>query len=111
MKAALITEKQIKEIEDALEEIKASGLLKEQPWSNWVQAIAIVRSLKDNNSFEKLETDAKCFRFWVQEAEHNPVNMAKLIMYCRTEQDYRDAIIPVLKEAERTIIKALGETK
>ena len=105
MKAALITEEQIKAIEDAL---KTSEPFNDYLYKN---ALEIVRSLKDNNSFEKLETDAKCFRFWVQEAEHNPASMAKLIMYCHTEQDYRDAIIPVLKEAERTIIKASGETK
>lgn len=32
---------------DALEEIQASGLLKEQPWSKWVQALAAARELRD----------------------------------------------------------------
>jgi len=46
MKYALISEEQIKQIQDALQEIKDSKLLKEQPWSNWVKALATIQSLK-----------------------------------------------------------------
>lgn len=50
--------------------------------------------------------DAACFRFWVSEAARNPSNMAKLIMHCTTEQEYRDVILPVVLGAQAVIEKA-----
>lgn len=50
--------------------------------------------------------DAACFRFWVSEAARNPSNMAKLIMHCTTEQEYRDAIMPLVMGAQSVIQKA-----
>lgn len=58
---------------------------------------------------EALRIDAECFRFWVREAEHEPVAMATLIMRCVTEQDYRDAIIPVMMMSKTAISKAISK--
>lgn len=38
--------KRLDMIIDALEEIQSSGVLKEQPWSKWVQALAAARELR-----------------------------------------------------------------
>jgi len=46
MKYALISEEQVKQIQFALQEIKDSKLLKEQPLSNWVKALAMIQTLK-----------------------------------------------------------------
>lgn len=52
---------------------------------------------------KSLSADAECFRFWVREASCNPVGIAKLIMHCDTEQDYRDAILPCITKAGSAI--------
>lgn len=56
---------------------------------------------------ELLRKDAACFRFWVREAAVNPCDMAKLIMRCTTEQEYRDAIEPLATAAEDAIRAAM----
>lgn len=56
---------------------------------------------------EGLRKDAACFRFWVREAAVNPCDMAKLIMRCTTEQEYRDAIEPLATAAEDAIRAAM----
>ncbi len=56
---------------------------------------------------ERLRKDAACFRFWVREAAVNPCDMAKLIMRCTTEQEYRDAIEPLATAAEDAIRAAM----
>ena len=73
------------------------------------KAAAELRRLHAEN--EALRTDAECFRFWVREAACAPGDMARLIMKCVTEQDYRDAIIPAISAARAAIAKATGETK
>lgn len=47
-----------------------------------------------------LRDDAECFRFWVSEAARSPSATAQLIMHCTTEQDYRDAILPIVRKAQ-----------
>ncbi len=47
-----------------------------------------------------LRDDAECFRFWVSEAARAPGEMATLIMHCTTEQEYRDAILPIVRKAQ-----------
>lgn len=56
---------------------------------------------------KELAKDAECFRFWVREAACAPGDMAKLISKCITEQDYRDAIIPVATGAKNAIDAAM----
>lgn len=58
---------------------------------------------------EALRIDAECFRFWVREAAQAPGAMAALIMSCTTEQEYRDAIIPVMMKSKAAISRAMGE--
>ena len=55
--------------------------------------------------------DAKCFRFWVYEAFNNPLAICRLLSRCETEQDYRDAIMPIIEAAEQVTAKATGEIK
>lgn len=52
---------------------------------------------------EALRIDAECFRFWVREAAQAPGAMATLIMRCTTEQEYRDAIMPVMMKSKAAI--------
>ncbi len=66
---------------------------------------AVILSLLAEN--EELARDAACFRFWVREAAVNPADMAKLIMRCITEQDYRDAIEPLATKADDVIRAAM----
>lgn len=77
---------------------------------------------QQNNGIELLEievaaqladfrSDAECFRFWVREAAQSPWDMARLIMRCVTEQDYRDAILPVALGADAAISKAAEKQK
>ena len=54
------------------------------------------------------DIDAECFRFWVSEAARSPAAMAKLIMHCTTEDEYRAAIIPCIEARESAIAKATG---
>lgn len=58
--------------------------------------------MSDEEIMQTME-DAACFRFWVREAANSPGDMAKLIMRCITEQDYRDAILPIALAAQRAI--------
>ena len=58
---------------------------------------------------DDLIADAECFRFWVREAAQSPGDMAKLIAKCVTEQEYRDAILPIATAASRVISTAKGE--
>lgn len=58
---------------------------------------------------EALRIDAECFRFWVREAARAPGAMATLIMSCTTEQEYRDAIIPVMMKSKAAISRAMGK--
>lgn len=51
--------------------------------------------------------DAECFRFWVSEAARAPGAMAKLITHCTTEQEYREAILPVARKAREAMQAAL----
>lgn len=60
---------------------------------------------------EALRKDASCFRFWVREAAVNPGDMAKLIMKCTTEQEYRDAIEPLATAADDVIRSAMQSRK
>lgn len=59
------------------------------------------------------DIDAECFRFWVSEAARNPVAMAKLIMHCTTEDEYRAAIIPCVEARKAAIdnAKATGRAE
>ncbi|PUA95462.1 hypothetical protein C8C99_0262 [Acidovorax sp. 107] len=59
---------------------------------------------------DALSQDAACFRFWVREAAQSPCDMAKLIMRCVTEQDYRDVIMPIALAADKAIASAKGGT-
>jgi len=61
MKYALISEEQIKQIQDALQEIKDSKLLKEQPWSNWVKALATIQSLKPSEPVAWMEDSIELY--------------------------------------------------
>ena len=60
------------------------------------------------NEVDALSQDAACFRFWVREAAQSPCDMAKLIMRCVTEQDYRDVIMPIALAADKAIDAAKG---
>lgn len=66
-----------------------------------------LRRLEAEN--EALRIDAECFRFWVREAAQAPGAMASLIMKCTTEQEYRDAIIPVMMKSKAAISRAMGK--
>lgn len=69
---------------------------------------AAAEALKEQAAeIERLRKDAACFRFWVREAAVNPCDMAKLIMRCTTEQEYRDAIEPLATAAEDAIRAAM----
>lgn len=70
-------------------------------------AAAELRRLDAEN--EALRIDAECFRFWVREAAQAPCAMASLIMKCTTEQEYRDAIIPVMMKSKAAISRAMGK--
>ena len=52
--------------------------------------------------------DAECFRFWVSEAARSPAAMAKLIMHCTTEDEYRAAITQCI-DARKAAIAAAKE--
>ena len=54
--------------------------------------------------------DAECFRFWVSEAARGPAAMAKLIMHCTTEDEYRAAITQCI-DARKAAIAAAKENK
>ena len=54
--------------------------------------------------------DAECFRFWVSEAARSPAAMAKLIMHCTTEDEYRAAITQCI-DARKAAIAAAKENK
>jgi hypothetical protein len=71
------------------------------------KAAAEMRRLEAEN--EALRIDAECFRFWVREAAQAPGAMASLIMKCTTEQEYRDAIIPVMMKSKAAISRAMGK--
>lgn len=71
------------------------------------EASAELRRLEAEN--EALRIDAECFRFWVREAAQAPGAMATLIMRCTTEQEYRDAIIPVMMKSKAAISRAMGK--
>lgn len=60
----------------------------------------------DRAEYEAMKADADCFKFWVSEAARNPINMAKLIANCTTEQEYRDAIMPCINFANQAIDQA-----
>lgn len=70
------------------------------------ETAAELRRLEAEN--EALRIDAECFRFWVREAAQAPGAMATLIMSCTTEQEYRDAIIPVMMKSKAAISRATG---
>ena len=53
--------------------------------------------------------DAECFRFWVSEAARSPAAMAKLIMHCTTEDEYRAAITQCIDARKAAIEAAKGE--
>jgi hypothetical protein len=74
---------------------------------NSVDADAIAALEAQAREIEGLRKDAACFRFWVREAAVNPCDMAKLIMRCTTEQEYRDAIEPLATAAEDAIRAAM----
>lgn len=78
--------------------LEASGIL---------EAADELRRLEAEN--EALRIDAECFRFWVREAAQAPGAMAALIMRCTTEQEYRDAIIPVMMKSKAAISRAMGK--
>ena len=71
------------------------------------ETAAELRRLEAEN--EALRIDAECFRFWVREAAQAPGAMAALIMRCTTEQEYRDAIIPVMMKSKAAISRAMGK--
>ena len=50
--------------------------------------------------------DAECFRFWVSEAARSPAAMAKLIMHCTTEGEYRAAITQCIDARKAAIAAA-----
>lgn len=52
------------------------------------------------------DIDAECFRFWVSEAARSPAAMAKLIMHCTTEDEYRAAITQCIDAREAAIAAA-----
>ena len=54
--------------------------------------------------------DAECFRFLVSEAARSPAAMAKLIMHCTTEDEYRAAITQCI-DARKAAIAAAKENK
>lgn len=70
---------------------------------------AIARLERAKTEYEAMKVDAACFRFWVREAACAPGDMARLIANCLTEQDYRDAIMPVALAAEAAIDAARGK--
>ena len=70
------------------------------------ETAAELRRLEAEN--EALRIDAECFRLWVREAAQAPGAMATLIMSCTTEQEYRDAIIPVMMKSKAAISRATG---
>lgn len=72
-----------------------------------IKAAQELRRLEAEN--EALRIDAECFRFWVREAAQAPCEMASLIMKCTTEQEYRDAIIPVMMKSKAAISRAMGK--
>lgn len=79
-------------------------------WADSLQAVANrITQLEAENA--ALRTDAECFRFWVREAAQSPCDMAKLIMRCVTEQDYRDAITPIALASCDAIQKASEKSK
>lgn len=79
------------------------------PPAPYKEAANELRRLHAEN--EALRKDAACFRFWVREAAVNPGDMARLIMRCTTEQEYRDAIEPLATAADDAIRAAMQATK
>jgi len=66
--------------------------------------------LQENELLQADAIDAQCFRFWVSEAARSPSAMARLIAHCTTEQDYRDAIMPIVRCRQAVISAAKGKT-
>lgn len=47
--------------------------------------------------------DAECFRWWVHEAANAPVGLAKAIMHCLTEDEYREVICGAMAAKNKAI--------
>lgn len=62
---------------------------------------AALRELLESQ--QKDQVDAECFRWWVHEAEANPVLVAKSISHCVTEDEYRLVICGAMQDAKAAI--------
>lgn len=85
----------------------ADELVQSHGYQLSIKAAQELRRLEAEN--KALRIDAECFRFWVREAAQAPGAMATLIMRCTTEQEYRDAIIPVMMKSKAAISRAMGK--
>lgn len=91
----------LKQALDALEQIQSA-----MPFPSARNAIKMCSEALAHDHDDSDRTDAECFRFWVSEAARSPASIAKLIMYCTTEQEYRDAILPIVMARKAVIAKA-----
>lgn len=99
---------------EAAEELRRLHAENEELKKQSVFRLGVIEELKTiARSFdiedEELRRDAECFRFWVREAEASPSAMAKLIINCRTEEDYRNVIEPLAMAAQNAIDAAMKD--
>ncbi len=71
-----------------------------------IDAANAIQSLQTR--VKELEADAECFRIWVREAEVSPVSVAKAIMNCITEEDYRRVLLGI-RDKGAAAIKAASQ--
>ena len=92
---------------------RLEDLLKDDDQQAWKEARKFLERLKKEQWQEAQPQadalDAECFRFWVSEAARSPAAMAKLIMHCTTEDEYRAAITQCIDARKAAIAAAKGE--
>ncbi len=74
--------------------------------ANDTHAVSADFARKLERELASVQLDALCFRFWVSEAARSPSAMAQLIANCVTEDDYRNAILPLIWSAQNTMLRA-----
>lgn len=93
---------------------RLEDILKDDDGQAWKEASKFLERLKKEQEMEGQPQadalDAECFRFWVSEAARSPAAMAKLIMHCTTEDEYRAAITQCI-DARKAAIAAAKENK
>ena len=101
--------KELRRLHAENEELKKQAKLMEYRLFILEELKNVAKRIDSEN--DDLRRDAECFRFWVREAEASPSAMAKLIMNCRTEEDYRNIIEPLAMAAQNAIDAAMKDKK